>query len=134
MVWVGVLLIMMLPAFGPLVFLLLQATSSAPNPTTAFAAGLPESPLQTTGGKTSLVQSPFCWPLTDSPDNAAAASAHKNQAQKEEEQQVKVKLLLEPEEDGKVDFNLDIEVDPDTPGKEPLTTHLEGQVVHYWPL
>ena len=50
---------------------------------------------------------------------------------KEEEQQVKVKLELEPEEDGKVDFNLDVEVDPDTPGKEPLTTHLEGQV-HYW--
>ena len=47
---------------------------------------------------------------------------------KEEEQQVKVKLELEPEEDGKVDFNLDVEVDPDTSGKEPLTTHLKGQV------
>merc|ERR1719487_3233811 len=51
----------------------------------------------------------------------------------EEEQQVKVKLELEPVEgDGKtetkVDFKLDVEVDPNTPGKEPLTTHLEGQV------
>ena len=49
---------------------------------------------------------------------------------KEEEDRVKVKLELEPKDgdDGKVDFNLDVTVDPDTPGKEPLTTHLEGQV------
>ena len=49
---------------------------------------------------------------------------------KEEEDQVKVKLELEPKDgdDGKVDFNLDVAVDPDTLGKEPLTTHLEGQV------
>ena len=49
---------------------------------------------------------------------------------KEEEDRVKVKLELEPKDgdDGKVDFNLDVAVDPDTPGKEPLTTHLEGQV------
>merc|ERR1719394_2174214 len=51
----------------------------------------------------------------------------------EEEQQVKVKLELEPVEgngktETKVDFKLDVEVDPNTPGKEPLTTHLEGQV------
>ena len=51
----------------------------------------------------------------------------------EDEQQVKVTLELEPVEgDGKtetkVDFKLDVEVDPNTPGKEPLTTHLEGQV------
>ena len=57
----------------------------------------------------------------------------------EEEQQVKVKLELEPVEgDGKtetkVDFKLDVEVDPNTPGKEPLTTHLEGQVAHNVPL
>ena len=53
----------------------------------------------------------------------------------EDEQQVKVTLELEPVEgDGKtetkVDFKLDVEVDPNTPGKEPLTTHLEGQVAH----
>ena len=53
----------------------------------------------------------------------------------EEEQQVKVKLELEPVEgngktETKVDFKLDVEVDPNTPGKEPLTTHLEGQVAH----
>ena len=49
---------------------------------------------------------------------------------KEEEDRVKVKLELEPSDgkDGKVDFNLDVVVDPDTPGKEPLATHLEGQV------
>ena len=49
---------------------------------------------------------------------------------KEEEDRVKVKLELEPKDgdDGKVDFNLDVAVDPDTPGKETLTTHLEGQV------
>merc|ERR550519_3014242 len=49
---------------------------------------------------------------------------------KEEEDRVKVKLELEPKDgdDGKVDFNLDVAVDPDTLGKEPLTTHLEGQV------
>ena len=57
----------------------------------------------------------------------------------EDEQQVKVKLELEPVEgDGKtetkVDFKLDVEVDPNTPGKEPLTTHLEGQVAHNVPL
>ena len=53
----------------------------------------------------------------------------------EDEQQVKVKLELEPVEgngktETKVDFKLDVEVDPNTPGKEPLTTHLEGQVAH----
>ena len=49
---------------------------------------------------------------------------------KEEEDRVKVKLELEPKDgdDGKVDFNLDVAVDPDTPGKELLTSHLEGQV------
>ena len=49
---------------------------------------------------------------------------------KEEEDQVKVKLELDPKEgeDGEFDFNLDVAVDPDTPGKKPLTTHLEGQV------
>merc|ERR1719394_935892 len=51
----------------------------------------------------------------------------------EDEQQVKVKLELEPVEgsgktETKVDFKLDVEVDPNIPGKEPLTTHLEGQV------
>ena len=48
-----------------------------------------------------------------------------------EEDRVKVKLVLEPEDgekEKKVDFNLEVEVDPDSPGKEPLTTHLEGQV------
>ena len=44
-------------------------------------------------------------------------------------------LELEPVEgdgktEAKVDFKLDVEVDPNTPGKEPLTTHLEGQVAH----
>ena len=53
----------------------------------------------------------------------------------EDEQQVKVTLELEPVEgngktETKVDFKLDVEVDPNTPGKEPLTTHLEGQVAH----
>ena len=53
----------------------------------------------------------------------------------DDEQQVKVKLELEPVEgdgktEAKVDFKLDVEVDPNTPGKEPLTTHLEGQVAH----
>ena len=56
----------------------------------------------------------------------------KPRVKKVEEDQVHVKLEIEEKDGEKVDFSLDVEVDPVTPGKEPLTTHLEGQV--YWGL
>ena len=56
----------------------------------------------------------------------------KSKVKKVEEEQVHVKLEIEEKDGEKMDFNLDIEVDPDTPGKDPITTHLEGQV--YWGL
>ena len=56
----------------------------------------------------------------------------KPSVKKVEEDQVHVKLEIEEKDGEKVDFSLDVEVDPVTPGKEPLTTHLEGQV--YWSL
>ena len=68
-------------------------------------------------------------PLTTEEESSISSSSSST-TKKEEEDRVKVKLELEPKDgdDGKVDFNLDVAVDPDTPGKEQLTTHLEGQV------
>merc|ERR1719239_1841239 len=59
---------------------------------------------------------------------ATSSSSEDEKKMEGEEEHITVKLELEPENEKKADFNLDVKVDPNTPGKQPLTTHLEGQV------